>query len=296
MPKDPKVEEFLDDAEDPRDRTIEQLESEVADLQAELLRRGTTGHDSADPKTIVVIGDSHAEPEIPNDRYKWLGRLVTDVGADIVVDIGDWWSMDSLCKYDEGTRAFEGRRYWKDIDAGVFAQEVFSNELEGRGMAPKKIRTLGNHEYRIERITQLEPRFDGVVGLKDLRSEEFGWEEVPFLEPATIQGTTFSHYFTGPGGRPVSGVSPARAVLLKRHSSAVFGHTHRWDYSDDVTADGRRVVVLNVGCYFAQYMAWAGPADNRRYMRGITVLRNAKDGTFDFEFIGLDQIERKYGD
>ena len=50
---------------------------------------------------ILVVPDSHATPGVPNHRYEWLGRLANDQGVDVVVDIGDWFDMNSLNAYDK---------------------------------------------------------------------------------------------------------------------------------------------------------------------------------------------------
>ena len=62
-------------------------------------------------KTHLVIPDSHAHPDYSNERYDWLAELILDIKPDVVIDIGDWFDMPSLCSYDRGTKGFEGRRF-----------------------------------------------------------------------------------------------------------------------------------------------------------------------------------------
>ena len=63
---------------------------------------------------------------------------------------------------------------------------------------------------------------DGVLSIKDLAFEEYGWEVHDFLEVVIIEGVAFSHYFTsGTMGRPVT---TAQACLTKKHMSCVQGH------------------------------------------------------------------------
>ena len=51
--------------------------------------------------------------------------------------LGDHWDMASLSSYDKGKRAFENRRYKKDIEAGNVALDLFEETLKkyskGRG-------------------------------------------------------------------------------------------------------------------------------------------------------------------
>jgi putative YjhG/YagF family dehydratase len=70
--------------------------------------------------------------------------------------------MPSLSAYDKGKRSFEGRRYWKDVEAAKGAREIFANELaKCRGYKPELISTEGNHENRIDRATDDQPALDG---------------------------------------------------------------------------------------------------------------------------------------
>jgi predicted phosphodiesterase len=243
---------------------------------------------------VLVVPDSHATPGIPNHRYEWLGRLANDQGVDVVVDIGDWFDVNSLNAYDKpGSRSFEGRRYWEDVDIGLDARLRFRRELAGH--EPRLIACLGNHESRITRFLEEEPRFEDIIGLDDLRAEELGWQQVPFLEPIEVAGTWFAHYFiSGVMSRPVGGVHQAANIIAKQLSSCVMGHTHTLDMAVRSDAAGRHLHGLVVGCFFEHNMDWAGPA-NALYNRGVAILRNARGGEFDLEWWGLDRIKSRYG-
>jgi hypothetical protein len=242
---------------------------------------------------VLVVPDSHATPGIPNHRYEWLGRLANDQGVDVVVDIGDWFDMNSLNAYDKpGSRSFEGRRYWEDIDIGLDARLRFRRELAGH--EPRLIACLGNHEARITRFVEEEPRFEDIIGLDDLRAEELGWEQIPFLSPVEVAGTFFAHYFTsGVMSRPVGGIHQAAAIVAKQLASGVMGHTHTMDYAVRTDAAGRHLHGLVVGCYFEHHMDWAGPA-NALYNRGVAILRNAQISEFDLEWWSMERIKARY--
>jgi len=241
------------------------------------------------PLRILVIGDSHAVPGVPNDRFSWLYSMISEMKPNVVVDIGDWFSMDSLCSFDKGQRCFEGRRVWKDIDVGKDAMERI------RCKGPVYVRCLGNHENRITRIGELEPAFDGLVSLDDLGSDEYGWEQVPFLEPVEIGGVAFVHYLKGKGSRAaVAGVVPARSAFLGGHHSIVVGHSHTMSYFESVGITGRRYCSMNVGCYTPEHMAYAS-TDNRLFRRGIALLERVKDGTFSPRWYGIDEVEERWG-
>ena len=253
-------------------------------------------------KTILVIGDSHADPDVPNHRYDWLGRFIVDLQPDIVVDIGDWGDFASLNRFDlPGSKAFEGRRYWLDIEVYIDAQERVRAQLDdyNRGRRkkykPHLVRVLGNHEHRIVRVVEESPRFEEFLGLHNLESAEFGWEEHPYREVVELEGICFSHSFpSGVMGRPIGGENPAAMLLKKQFHSAVAGHSHLLDYCERNDAVGKKVQTLFAGCYFGHQLEWAGPVINQMYARGLVVLRNVVNGTFDFEWIGIDRIQARY--
>jgi predicted phosphodiesterase len=242
---------------------------------------------------ILVIPDSHATPGVPNHRYEWAGRLAADQGIDCVVELGDWHDMASLSQWDQGKKVFEGRRYWEDIDIGLDARLRFARELAGH--SPRLIACVGNHEDRISRFIESEPRFEGIIGLEDLRHDELGWESIPFTKPVDVSGVLFNHYHvSGVMSRPVGGIHQASNVISKTLRSSVMGHTHVWDAAVRSDSTGHRLHGLVAGCYFEHYMDWAGPA-NALYHRCLTILRNCQDGEYDLEVWGMDRIKATYG-
>ena len=79
--------------------------------------------------THLIIPDAHAMPNVSNERFTWLGKLVAEIQPDVIVDIGDWCDMESLCIYDKGKLQFEGRRYKKDVQCALDAKERFENDM-----------------------------------------------------------------------------------------------------------------------------------------------------------------------
>ena len=45
---------------------------------------------------VIVIGDAHDSPKIPQDRFKWIGKHIKQSNPDYIIQIGDWASFDSL--------------------------------------------------------------------------------------------------------------------------------------------------------------------------------------------------------
>lgn len=253
-----------------------------------------------------VIPDSHSKPGVSNDRYEWLGKLCLDRRPDVIIDIGDWADMESLCSYDRGTKSFEGRRYKADVEAAVDARRRFNapieeyNSMRARNgkkqYRPRKVSLLGNHENRIKRAIELSPEFEGALDISDLGAEAHGWEVHDFLEVVEIDGIYYCHYHTsGVMGRPVgmSGEHPASQTLKKKYVSCTSGHIHTRDFTERTRADGRKILGLIVGCYFEHYEKYAGPA-NDMWWRGAVMCNNVKNGEYDPEFISLERIKGMY--
>lgn len=246
-------------------------------------------------KTIVVLPDSHAHPDYHNRRYEWFGRLLDDTKPDHCVDIGDFGDFPSLSSYDKGKKSYEGRRYKKDVDAFLDAQEKILHPLrQSKKKLPKFWRTLGNHENRITRALEVDPVLEGTIGLSDLQSREHHWEEIPFLVPLEIEGIRFCHYFTtGVKNLPVGGAHQASTLLAKEHTSCIMGHTHTRD-SAIQHAGNKFIQALVVGCYQDYRSEWAGPA-NDKWNSGAYILRNVQDGMFDEQWVSMKALREAYG-
>ena len=200
---------------------------------------------------LLVIGDPHAHPDYDNSRFTALGKYIAREKPQIIVCIGDMADMPSLSSYDRGTKGFEGRRYKKDVSAAIDAQKkLFAPINRVRGYKPKLHMCMGNHEDRIVRAVNTTPELDGAIGLHDLKYEDFGWKVTPFKRSVAIQGISFSHYFTsGVAGRPISSVHIGHALVTKLHCSAVQGHSHLFNHSEQTRPDGQKIFGLSAGCF-----------------------------------------------
>ena len=210
--------------------------------------------------------------------------------------------MPSLSSYDVGKKSFEGRRYRDDIEAAHAAMEALLSPLEEYNanarrnhkerFSPRRILLLGNHENRINRATENDPKLDGVLSTKDLKYEEAGWEVVPFLDVRVISNIAFSHYFTsGVLGRPVTS---ANALLTKKHMSCVAGHQQGLQFHADYKADGTRITGIIAGSCYEHNEDYMGPQGNKHF-RGIVMLHEVEpDGSFDMMPVSLRYLKDKY--
>lgn len=234
-----------------------------------------------------------------NSRFEALGNFIVEKKPDVVISIGDWADMGSLCSYDKGTRAAEGRRYQEDI---IASQDALAKTMSRVNTGYKKMKrkrpefhiTLGNHENRIDRATQAAPELFDKLRMSDLRFEEAGWNVHPFLKPLTIEGICFQHYFTsGVMGKPISGVNHARTLVLKNYQSSVCGHSHSRDYWEDVRADGKKLFGLVVGCFDEGDHHYT--TEQRRWWSGLVMLHEAHDGQAEPAFYSTSYVKSKFG-
>jgi hypothetical protein len=150
---------------------------------------------------------------------------------------------------------------------------------------------MGNHEHRIARVVDSDPKLDGTISLEDLKYEQFGWEVVPFLEPVVIDGVAYCHYFTtGLLGRPCSS---ANMQLTKKHMSCISGHQQGLQIATGHRADGKRLTSVIAGSCYEHDEDYLGPQGNKHW-RGILMLHEVNDGEFDLMPVSLKFLKEKY--
>jgi hypothetical protein len=238
-------------------------------------------------KRILVIPDTQVKPGVPVDHFTRIGKYIAAKRPDYIVHLGDHWDMPSLSSYDVGKKCFEGRRYKNDIAAGNHAMQLLTQEYRGgTGYRPREIFLMGNHEERILRALELDPKLEGLMGYHDFALA--GWEVHDFLRVVEVEGIKFSHYFTsGIYGRPV----PSAAVLLREAmGSAVMGHTQKVD----IAIHGKTgAMALMAGCAYQHDEDYLGPQGNN-CRRQVVMLNEVKDGIFDPVFVSLRFLKNRY--
>lgn len=256
-------------------------------------------------RSHLVIGDTHADPDHPNDRFDWLGKLILDRKPDVIVQIGDFADMGSLSSYDKGKKSFEGRRYVKDVQATIDAQQRLFAPMNAynavrklykeKQYRPEIYMTGGNHdEGRISKTVDASPELEGKVSIEDLKYREFGWRYVPYTQPLCVDGVYYCHHFPGGNSRfPISGVGIGRKLLQRNHRSSTVGHTHILDAYSEVAVDHSRMWGLSVGCYFEHTPDYAGESA-KFWWRGVVFKHRVENGDYEPEFISIDTLRKQY--
>lgn len=258
---------------------------------------------------LLVVPDIHIEPEVSNERMKWLGRLIVDRKPDVAVQLGDLMSFQSLSHHEFGKKSSEGRRYLYDIEAGLEGQDLLFSEVDNYNRSKKKKDqvktdfhiTLGNHEGWVSKEIQNNAKMEFTMdAVEDLRLKEFGWKVTPFMSVLNIKGINFSHYFpSGNMDKAASGVNVGKTLVDNMGKSCIAGHSHLYrEYNKTILGpDGgpQRIWGLTAGCYFEHEMFYCGKVTQSQWWRGVLMLTLIdENGDFNIERIDMKTIKELY--
>jgi hypothetical protein len=256
-------------------------------------RRGILKH--------LFIPDVQAKEGVPLEHLNWLGRYIVDKRPDVIVCIGDFADMPSLSSYDKGKRSFEGRRYKKDIAAAKEAMELLLAPMKaynkyqtdvghGKKYKPRMVMTLGNHEQRIERAVEAQAELENLMSYDDLPYED--WEVHDYLKPVVIDGVMYVHYLANPmTGKPYAGT--ALNQLNKVHHSFCIGHKQTLDVASYFTPLGKQTWGIVAGAFYQHQEEYKGYQGNAHW-RGVVMLNDVHEGSFDPMFVSLEYLRRRY--
>lgn len=252
-------------------------------------------------KTYVVWSCGHAEGDVSNERFDWLGSFLYDIKPDLAIDLGDSGDFRSLNTYDTRyPQAIVSQSYEVDVEAYNDSMERIRWKFkQHKRKRPFFVGFSGNHENRLHKVISHDPRLEGQkygVSFKHLQTSHWfdDYHDYENSGPAitTYGGVDFAHYFSaGNFGAAMSGKHHAYTLLQNRHRSSVCGHSHkRGVYFEDQAG----LVGLVVGCMKGKEESWAGQS-NQSWWRGVTVL-NEVDGTGRFEpsFVSFNKLKQEY--
>lgn len=240
---------------------------------------------------IMVIPDPQVKVGESTEYLSAIGQYIVDKKPDVVVCLGDFWDMTSLSSYDKGKTAFEGRRVTEDIEAGKAGMKAMLKPLKDykakySDYNPRMVFTVGNHDFRLQRVADNNSEYDGFIGMHLLELEN-DWEVVPFLKPVVIQGISFVHYLTHPmNGKPMGG--NALSQLKASGSSFVVGHKQTLDVAIMPVLDGSMRIGIIAGASYPFDEAYKGTQLGNKHFRGLVMLHEAKEGYADPSFISTE--------
>lgn len=243
----------------------------------------------------LVLPDVQCKQGVPIHHLACIGNYIVEKKPDVIVCIGDFADLPSLSSYDKGKLAAEGRRYVKDIAAVHKGMDTLLKPLQDYNRtaeekyAPEMHLTLGNHEHRIIREVEENPRYEGRFNYSDLSYEDFGWKVHDFLQVVEIDSIEYSHYFTsGVMGRPVSS---AAAMLRERQKSCTMGHVQ---YTDMAIHKKTQNIGLFAGICYLHDEDYLNPQGN--VSRRQIVVKHEVDGKghYDPMLVSLTFLLKNY--
>ena len=253
--------------------------------------------------THVYIPDTQVKPGIPLDHLDWIGAYLIEKKYDKVIVAGDWYDLPSMSAWDKGKKAFEGRRYKADVQAGHDALERMWAPIEaanervrgykGKQYLPERHVTWGNHEHRADRCSENSAELDGMVGTFEFTDfwKARGWNCHAFKEVLELDGIWYSHFFYNPmTGKPWGGMIENR--LQKIGNSFTQGHTQTLMHGIRYVGNRQQHGLVAGACYLHDE-DYKGPQGNHHW-RGIVVKHEVRGGAYDPMFVSLDYLCRRY--
>jgi len=228
-----------------------------------------------------------------------------DERPEIIVCIGDFGDFPSLNAFDRpGSKTFEGQRLEDDLrcvgeamDKLLAPLNRYRRKCKGKARyKPKLVMCLGNHEDRITRAIESNPRtLDGILSLKKLPYEE--WRVIPFKKSVSIEQISMSHYFgSGIMGRAISGEHIGATMCNKLHTSAVQGHSHIFNIAERTRPDGKKLFGLACGCYVhPDYSEDWCLNSTHLWWRGVILIETDGKGYYnEFRAVTQRQLKKRY--
>jgi hypothetical protein len=208
---------------------------------------------------VTLIGDTHQQPGMSVDRFKWIARHVGETSPDRVIQLGDLGEWSSLERHSSpGSIQQKGRPSFQDDLASV--EEALASYRQILGNCPQPHHLVaGNHEERIltaqgsvaELVGTLWDQFEDVLARYD-------WRHTPYRNFLFINSVGLTHVPQSLVEKPIGGETE-QGICNKLLFSLVYGHTHRFSFRS-VSKIGPQmgVQLLNVGSampagYYAKY-------------------------------------------
>lgn len=244
-------------------------------------------------KRHLIIPDTQDGPGSPKQHLDWAAQAIMHYRPDVVVHLGDHWDMASLSSWDKaGSKTMEGKRYKKDVESGNEGfDRLFWRIKKSARYKPRKVYLTGNHENRITRAVEADPKLEGIITLDDLDTQDF--EVYPFLERVWIDGIVYSHYFQQQNSAYAIGGSVDNR-LNRIGDSFVQGHQQGFLYGNRVYPTGRTRHGLVAGSFYLHNEDYKGRQGNDHW-RGIVVLNGVSKGDYGIMPLDMRYLRREYG-
>jgi hypothetical protein len=250
----------------------------------------------------LIVPDTQIKPGVPTEHIDWAAQAILEYQPDVITVIGDWWDLPSLSKHElPGSIHTEGARIKDDIDAGNEAFERFVAPMEKeiarrkrrkiKAWSPERHFTFGNHCHRLTRAVSAEPKLQNLLSLDMLKTP--GFQRHEFLEIVPVDGIWYSHYFSSTlSGRAIGGSIDNR--LNKIGHSFVQGHQQGFLYGCRQFPGALVRHGLVCGSFYQHDEHYRDKQSNGEW-RGLVVLNEVRNGTYDIMPLSMDFLRRRFG-
>jgi len=173
---------------------------------------------------VVAIGDTHDDRKLSKERFELMGKYVRAEAPDVVVQIGDLATCDSLNGHIPNESLDGKLKPSFETDMGSLNEALQAFGCDG----VEKHVTLGNHERRIWAYEQANPEMDGkLVCTIDSILKNNKWTYSPYGLIQYYGGVGFVHAALNIMGKTYGGKNCLPTIANDSVSDLVIGHSHR---------------------------------------------------------------------
>ena len=249
----------------------------------------------------LVFFDLHTHPDDDFIRHKALGRMILEERPRNIISGGDLLSMDS-CSFHDTNKRYSLKEDQRASQRGhdyIFGPLHRENKKKKKGprLGVKTYCLLGNHEFRISRLAEVDPDgFSSIVDYNEIIAPPEYWDVVvEYGYGVMVNDVYYTHIPINKTGRPMA----PTAIARQSKGHICFGHTHSFDVKTvPQISEGNSVrMVMNAPALLPQNekehyckMSTTG------WAYGLIKMRpNGPDQLPSYEYITTEDLINKYG-
>ena len=251
-----------------------------------------------------IIPDTQVRPGVPTEHLRAAGNYIVDKKPEVLICMGDFFEMHSLSMYDRGTAKGEGARYQDDLEAGQLAMIKLLKPIwdynkhmarhKKKQYKPRMVYLIGNHEERILRAINQDPKLAGKLSMKDLGLEGFGWEVHPYQQVVEIDGILYSHNFVNMDSLKKNVIGGSiNNKMNKIGQSFTMGHQQVLQFGQKPLNSGKTIHGLVAGAFYQHDEDYMGSQGNNHF-RGCIMKTEVKDGNYCICVLSLEYLMEKW--
>jgi len=245
---------------------------------------------------VVCIGDAHDSPAIPDkSRFEWMGRYIRDTKPDLVIQIGDFATMDSLSTHTPNHTLDGKLKPSFENDMGSFNLALQAMQIDG---VDRHI-TLGNHERRLYAYENENPEMAGKLSATiDSILKNNGWTYSPYGTPYSVGGVSFVHACLNKLGKTYGGKNAeGGAIANDAIGDWVIGHSHvERRHRAPKLGHNNYIQIINVGCALPdQHIEDYAQHSLTGWSYGIADMSIQHGHVQDYHFVSMAALGERYG-